>query len=125
MKKIDVGLYGITGLIICVLAITDFIISHAPLSNRIAMLAGLLIFGILYIGGAVAIAQGKNQHHTFTPKPQRLPSKLVLGATLLGIVMIGWVLSTRAITLHGIAIALTILPILISNSLDSLPRCQK
>ena len=120
MKKLHIALYGLTGSIICVLAFTDFFISDWNLARRIAMLAGLLILGIMYIGGAVAIAQEKNSRHSFTPKPHPLPSKLVLGASLLSIMIIGWVLSTRGITLHGIAIALTILPLLISNYLDSL-----
>jgi uncharacterized membrane protein YedE/YeeE len=120
MKKIYIALYGLTGSAICVLAITDFFIGDWNLTRRLAMLAGLLIFGVMYIGGAVAIAQGKNTRHTFAPKPQPLPSKLVLGSSLLGILMIGWVLSTRGITLHGIAIVLTILPLLISNYLDTL-----
>lgn len=120
MKKSYITLYGLTGLAICVLAITNFFTSDWNLTRRLAMLAGLLIFGIMYIGGAVAIAQGKNTRHTFSPKPRPLPSKLVLGSSLLGFVMIGWVVSTRGIILHGIAITLTILPLVISNYLDTL-----
>ncbi|WP_461214798.1 hypothetical protein [Lacticaseibacillus sp. GG6-2] len=118
MKKPLIAIFGVSGVVICVLAVSDFVTSPDNWAKRVAMLAGLLIFGLLYTGLAIAMSRGKMQRRINAGT--KLGFGLATAALIVGVAMIGWVMAMQAITLHGIAIAWTVLAYLLCSWLDAL-----
>lgn len=112
MNKTSSAIYGISGMLICVLAIFSFVHDSGSLLQRLMMLSGLLIFGVMFLGFAIANLRG----HLKRVMPNRgdrwSTQRLALttGALILLVGMLSWVMATRGVTAQGIAIALVLLP---------------
>ncbi|MCI1984959.1 MAG: hypothetical protein LKJ69_00685 [Lactobacillus sp.] len=118
MKQLIGIFYGLGGLSIVVLAAIDFTVGGAPWPKRVAMLAGLVIFGVMYLAASRAWLLGKLQ---LSVVANRLARPLTTAALVVGSVMIGWFLSLHALTAHGLAMAVTGLTYLLCSWLETLP----
>jgi hypothetical protein len=118
VKKLSVGIYATCGIVISLLALSDFVTSNGTMINRVMMLTGLISFGIMYIGVAIGTAFSKTQRHFVLAKSRRVWVFVLLGL-LLSSVMIGWGMSLHKIQLSDYAIALAMLTVPISNCVDA------
>lgn len=127
MNKISIAIYGCSGSLICALALTDFMLSADPWLQRFFRLCGLLIFGLLFLGVAIARLRGYFQHaianHSGISVKQRLA--LTSGALGLLLAMMGWLIAARGISLNGVAIALVLMTGIIDDWAQALVTWHK